>query len=63
MDSMLLKSINYIIPVKKLIDGVKLPFINSLYKQQLPLMKVFNINPLKCDKCGDILKYECSYNY
>ena len=48
---------------KKLIDGVKLPFINSLNKWQLLLMKTFNINPLKCDECGDILKYERSYNY
>ena len=47
----------------KLINNVKLPFIKSLNKWQLLLMKTFNVNPLKCDSCGDILKYERSYNF
>lgn len=48
---------------KKLIDKTKLPLIKSLNNWQLLLMRTFNINPLKCDKCGNILKYERSYNY
>ena len=48
---------------KKLIDKAKLPLIKSLNNWQLLLMRTFNINPLKCDKCGNILKYERSYNY
>ena len=48
---------------KKLIDSIKLPIIKSLNRWQLLLMKSFNINPLKCDMCGNIMKYERCYNY
>ena len=48
---------------KKLIDSIKLPIIKSFNRWQLLLMKSFNINPLKCDMCGNIMKYERCYNY
>lgn len=48
---------------RKLIDSIKIPILSSFNKWQLLLMKSFNVNPLKCDICGDILKYERSYIY
>ena len=48
---------------KKIIDSIKLPFINYLNRWQLLLIKSFNINPLKCDICGNIMNYERCYVY
>ena len=48
---------------KKLINSIKLPIIKSLNRWQLLLMRTFNINPLKCDICNNIMKYERCYNY
>lgn len=48
---------------KKLINSIKLPIIKSLNRWQLLLMRTFNTNPLKCDICNNIMKYERCYNY
>lgn len=48
---------------RKLINNVKIPILSSFNKWQLLLMKSFNVNPLKCDICGNVLKYERSYIY
>ena len=46
---------------KKMINKIAIQALKSLNKWQLLLMRTFNINPLKCDKCGDIMKYERCY--
>lgn len=47
---------------KKMINNIKLPIIKSLNRWQLLIIKSFNINPLKCELCGDIMIYERCYN-
>ena len=45
-----------------MISNIKLPIIKSLNRWQLLIIKSFNINPLKCELCGDIMIYERCYN-
>ena len=46
---------------KKLISKEKLPFYSSLNKWRMLLIASFNKDPLICDKCNTIMKYEYGY--
>ena len=46
---------------RKMIDKLKLPFFKSLNRWRNLLIQSFNVEPLKCDKCGDYMKFECGF--
>lgn len=46
---------------QKVIDKIKLPHYKALNKWQMLLISTFNKNPLTCDKCGGVMKYECGF--
>ena len=46
---------------KKLISKEKLPFYSSLNKWRMLLIASFNKDPLICDKCNTVMKYEYGY--
>ena len=46
---------------KKLISKEKLPFYSSLNRWRMLLIASFNKDPLICDKCNTVMKYEYGY--